>query len=131
MTIRLYNEPQKGKWYKIHRLVAMSFIENPNNYPEVNHKDENKENNRVDNLEWCDSYYNNNYGTKILRVTEKNKCCETTSKKVCSMDIIGNITYYDSIGEAERITGLNHSNIVRTLKGRAQTCGGLKWFYVI
>lgn len=47
----------------IHRLVAYTFIPNPNNYPVINHKDENKLNNNVDNLEWCTSEYNNSYGT--------------------------------------------------------------------
>jgi hypothetical protein len=47
---------------RIHRLVAQAFIPNPNNYPEVNHKDENRLNNDVSNLEWCSNYYNQNYG---------------------------------------------------------------------
>ena len=63
----------KSKTYTIHRLVAMHFIENPNNYPEVNHKDENKQNNRVENLEWCDRKYNCNYGTYNKRLSEKRK----------------------------------------------------------
>ena len=52
-----------GKIYAVHRLVAQAFIPNPNNYPVVNHKDENPSNNCIENLEWCDVKYNINYGT--------------------------------------------------------------------
>jgi hypothetical protein len=59
------NLPIKGKqhWKLVHRLVAQAFLPNPNNYTEVNHKDENKENNSITNLEWCDREYNHFYGT--------------------------------------------------------------------
>ena len=55
------------KNYLVHRMVAQAFIPNPDNLPQVNHKDEDKSNNRVDNLEWCTSFYNNEYGTRKKR----------------------------------------------------------------
>ena len=57
----------------VHRLVAKAFIENFDNLPEVNHKDENKENNSLENLEWCDAKYNSNYGTSKQRCAEHNR----------------------------------------------------------
>lgn len=77
MQVCLY---QNGKitTYKTHRLVAEAFIPNINNLPEVNHKDENKINNCVDNLEWCTSSYNKNYGTR-------NTKCMHTKRYSCKM----------------------------------------------
>jgi len=64
---------KKYKSYLIHRLVAEAFIPNPDNLPEVNHKDEDKTNNHVDNLEWCDSSYNMNYSNskKVYQYTKE------------------------------------------------------------
>ena len=63
----------KKKWFRIHRLVAQAFIPNHDNLPIINHKDENKLNNRVDNLEWCTTKYNNCYGTRVKRISEAMK----------------------------------------------------------
>ena len=66
--VTLYNGNRKAhKQLFIHRLVAMMFIPNPNNFPYINHKDENKMNNNYCNLEWCTAKYNSNYGTAISR----------------------------------------------------------------
>ena len=128
-TVRLYDGKGCSNWFPVHRLVARAFIENPCNYPEVNHKDEVKEHNTVENLEWCDRTYNVNYGTRIQRVIDSHINNEFLSKRVYSIDEIGQIEFYDSIGEAERQTGCSHSNIVRTLKGRTSHCGNRQWFY--
>ena len=129
LQVYLYDSPQHGKWHSIHRLIAFTFIENPNDYPQVNHKDENKLNNAADNLEWCTNRYNSGYGTRAKRAGMSNRCCETTSKKIYSIDQNGHVEYFNSIGEAERQTGIAHSNIVRVLKDRRKTAGNRRWFY--
>ncbi len=129
LTIVLYDGKGNKETYLMHRLVAQTFISNPLNLPQVNHKDEDKTNNRVDNLEWCTNDYNIHYGTKIERTRQANMCCRSTSVGVFSIDRDGSFTFYDSIGDAERKTGLAHSNIVRALKGRRPRCGGCYWYY--
>ena len=57
----------KLKTYTLHRLIALHFIENPDNLPQVNHKDEDKLNNSISNLEWCTQQYNHDYGTRNIR----------------------------------------------------------------
>ena len=119
--------PGYRKSIAVHRLVAIAFIPNPDNLLEVNHKDENKTNNCVDNLEWCDTLYNCNYGTRNER---KGLACR---KKIYSVDVDGNIEYFNSRNEAGEILGIDPTTISKSLKknGRNKTAGGRNWFMMM
>lgn len=131
------------KTQKIHRLVSKAFIANPLNFPQVNHKDENKENNNVDNLEWCDCKYNINYGTHTQRVAdtqrgrkhtsdhiEKIRANAPNSRKVIMMDINGiEIKQFRSASEAGRYLKGNATNVIATIKGKNKTYKGYLFKY--
>lgn len=107
----------KGKLYLVHRLVAECFLPNINNYAEVNHIDEDKSNNNINNLEWCTHLYNMNFGTRT----------ERTSKKVIQMTLDGNVVKeWASTIEAER-HGFNHSAVSNCCNNKRKTHKGYKW----
>ena len=83
----------------IHRLVAQAFIPNPDNLPEINHRDENPKNNVVENLEWCDHSYNINYGTRNEKVSKRVYQYTLDGKLVCvypsTIDVVRNNREYN------------------------------------
>lgn len=107
------------KNYTIHRLVAEAFIPNPDNLPEVNHKDENKLNNYVDNLEWCTRQYNNTYNNHNAKINAKKR-----KKVIC----VETKQIYNSITEAEILTGYTHISDV--CLGTRNTAGGYHWKFI-
>ena len=114
---------QKQKPQRIHRLVAQAFISNPDNYPQVNHKDENKLNNRVDNLEWCTIKYNVNYGTGPERRGTK------IGKPVLQISNDTIINEFKSLHDAARYMKCSVSNIMKCCKGVNKTACGYNWKY--
>ena len=119
--------------YMIHRLVAMAYLDNADNLPEVNHKDGDKLNNKVSNLEWCTRSHNILHGIKngLIGVHMKGKSGSKhqRSRPVFQFDKDGNqIQEYGSIREAGRITGIGKV-INDALKGRLKTAGGFIWKY--
>lgn len=116
LRVNLYKDG-KMKQYLIHRLVADAYIPNPDNLPQVNHKDENKANNCLQNLEWCDAKYNVNYGTRNEKI----------KKPILQFDLDGNL-----IREWPSATDVGkkvNDGICKCLKGKNKTAYGYKWFY--
>ena len=124
--VRLYDKNHKSKSFLIHRLVAEMFIPNINNKKTVNHKNEIKSDNRVENLEWLTTKEQNEYGTRIDRVKSK------LNKKVNQYDKLGNfIKCWNSIKEAEQTLNLSTGKISRCCRNEygRKTVGGYIWRY--
>lgn len=125
-----------SKNYKVHRLVAEAFIENddPINKTTVNHKDENKLNNCVENLEWMSSYDNYRYGTGQQRsIANRSGKLNGKARRIVQIDKNTNeiIRVFDYIKEAVEYLGVStHANIVYCCQGKLKTAYGYKWGYL-
>ena len=122
LQLQLHKEGE-CKDYKVHRLVGQTFLENLEGLPEINHKDEDKTNNCVENLEWCSSEYNKNYGTRNKRVSKslsKPLMCVETNE------------IFNSAQEAQEQTGIDASSIGKCANHRKyfRTARRLHWQYI-
>lgn len=119
-SVCLYKDRKQHR-VLVHRLIAEAFIPNPDNLPEVNHLDENKEHNWINNLEWSTVKYNRNYGTRNARSGENHRikvmCVET--KEV-----------FDSLTDCERKTGCDRSHISKQMRGIIKHVKGLHFIKV-
>lgn len=121
----------KQKYYKVNRLVALTFLPNPKKFPCTNHKDCNPTNNRVENLEWCDYTYNNHYANRIEKARIKMVNNPKISKEVYKYTLDGDlIAKYPSANEAQRDMGINYSRgVSMCCRGIIPTYKGYKWSY--
>ncbi len=129
LVVGLYKDGVR-KFCKVHRLVAQAFLPNPDGLPIVNHKDENKENNRVDNLEWCNDKYSINYGTRNEKVS-KSMTNGKRSKTVYQYTLDGQLVkVWPSAMECGR-EGLSQGHISACCRGEEKAYKSFRWSYIL
>lgn len=124
--VKLYKD-SKPKMFQVHRIVATAFLENSQNKPQVNHKDGNKLNNKVSNLEWCTQSENLAHACKHGLI-DTSKAWHANEKAVCQCDMDGNIIkVWESMSKAARELNIQISSISFCCSGRIKSAGGYKW----
>lgn len=131
LRVCLYKNGISKQW-RIHRLQAIAFIPNPDNLPCVNHKNETPWDNRVENLEWCNAKYNNNYGTVKQRVSQTMRKHFSSINQVGQYSLEGTlIAVFLSVKEAAKQTRFNSINILKCCLGKIKSYKGFIWQYII
>ena len=128
LMVRLYKNNKSSSLY-VHRLVAQSFVANPNGYIEINHIDENNRNNHHSNLEWCSRVYNCNHGSRNNKIGMASSMNKLTPVMQLSKE--GTIiNTFNSINEAGEYLGKNPSHISSCCTGKRRTAFGFVWKYL-
>lgn len=127
-TVGLVQDDGRFRTMKVHRLVALAYIPNPHKFPCVNHKDECKHNNNVDNLEWCSHKYNSTYGTVTFRMSRIMTNNPKISTPIGAYNQYGElIAIFPSTMEAARLLGFSNSAISAVMLGNRSHHKGLEW----
>ena len=130
-TVNLYDKYGKGKSYRVHRLVAETFIPNPYNLPCVNHIDGDKTNNNVSNLEWCSYSENTKHAYHTNLISPHTDKAVAKRSKNCRKKVYCHQTnkVYNSITEASRELGLSNSKVGEVCKGNIKQTKGYTFEY--
>lgn len=120
LRVSLSDDERSHQRFSVHRLVAETYIPNPDNLPQVNHINENKTDNSVDNLKWC---------TQLDNLKHSGVIDKASVAKFTRVRCVDTGETYDSVKEATDRFGLSHSNIVACCSGRRAKCGGMRWEY--
>lgn len=126
--INLADSDGNRKHFLIHQLVARSFLDNPNNYTSINHKDEDKHNNHYSNLEWCTVRHNNLYNNRQGKINIKLQNTVKSRKAVQQLDLNNNlIQEFQSINEACRILKMCKEPISNCCNNKKRAYRGFIW----